>query len=349
VTSPKSDTTTPAPRKPFGIGGFPIVLAPDLGTKPAYDGSDLLTNMAQQNGDLLSLQYRQEIENNVADSDPKASDFYLVFSGSLGSQIYNTKGYTGPSTSDVDLVTANITSLAAMGKWVTGFLSLDYDNAPPANFFPAQVGPREANSRLYLDQGYITLGNLNTSNWYASIGQMYVPFGSFSGFMINSPITSSLFSMVERPALIGYSNSDDTTEFDVEAFAYQGETTTQFDGASINEWGMSASYQVTEDKWNGSIGLGYISNIANAEGFQLNGPNALSCNLFGGFAFSCNRGNLLNHRVPGFDVYANYTLNAYSFVAEYIAATEAFSPNDLTFNNKGAKPQSFDFEDYKSL
>lgn len=211
-TSNSKSTT----QKSINLGGFPVLLSPDLGSTPAYDGSDLLTNMAQQNGDLLSLQYRQEIENTNA----KDSNYYLVLSGSLGGQVYNTKDYTGPQNSDIDLVTANISALAAMGKWMTGFLSIDYDNAPPSGFYPEQIGPRALNSRLYLEQGYMTIGNLNSSNWYASIGQMYLPFGAFNGFMINSPLTSSLFSTTERPALLGYSHSTDTTELDLELLQF---------------------------------------------------------------------------------------------------------------------------------
>ncbi|WP_115148656.1 LbtU family siderophore porin [Legionella quateirensis] len=327
------------------LGGIPVVISPYLGSPSAYDGSDLLTNISQQNGDLLALQYRQEIENAFSDSKAKASEYYLVLSGSLGAQIYNTRPYIGPPTNDIDLTTANITALAGMGSWVTGFFSFDYDNQPPDGLTPPQIGPREANSRVYLEQGYLSIGNLNKSDWYGSIGQMYLPFGQYNGFMINSPLTSTLFSTIERPILLGYTHSTDKAELDLDAYGYQGETVTSVIGNNtINEWGLSAQYTLTESNWNGGIGVGYISNIADAEGMQLNSQNSQFCTVFGGFAYPCGNGNILKHKVPGFDFNASYSINAYSFVAEYLTATTAFAIEDLSYNRHGAKPQAFDIE-----
>lgn len=327
------------------LGGIPVVISPYLGSPSAYDGSDLLTNLSQQNGDLLALQYRQEIENAFSGSKPRASEYYLVLSGSLGAQIYNTRPYIGPPTNDIDLTTANITALAGMGPWVTGFFSFDFDNQPPDGLTPPQIGPREANSRVYLEQGYLSIGNLNKSDWYGSIGQMYLPFGQYNGFMINSPLTSTLFSTIERPILLGYTYSTDSAELDLDAFGYQGETVTSLTGNNtINEWGLSAQYTLTKTNWNGSLGVGYISNIADAEGMQLNSQDSLYCRVFGGFAYPCGNGNILKHKVPGLDLNASYSINAYSFVAEYLTATKAFAIEDLSYNRRGAKPRAFDIE-----
>lgn len=324
------------------LGGYTPIISPYLNQPPAYDGSDLLTNLLEQNTDLLVLQYREEIDN--AFSEQKMSEYYLILSGALGTQINLTRPYVRPSISDIDLTVANITALAGIGNWVTGFMSFDYDSTPLNGLNPPQFGPRVGNSRVYVDQGFVTLGNVKKADWYVSIGQMYLPFGQYNSYLINSPLTSSLFTTSERPLLLGYSHSMNTTEFDAAVYGYQGDTITSIDSNYINEWGASLAYLVKKTKWNGQIGVGYISNIADSEGIQLNGQLSQACEVFGGFAFPCRNANVLVHRVPGFDVYGTLTIGNYSLVSEYITATRAFSTIDMTFNKKGARPQAFDLE-----
>lgn len=324
------------------LGGYFPIIAPYLGTTPSYDGMDLLTNLSQQNASLLTLQYRQEIENTF--SAQKESEYYLILSGTLGGQIGRSKPYVGHSISDVDLVIANITGLAGIGKWITGFFSFDYDNVPLNGLNPPQFGPRVGNSRVYLDEGFITIGNLNTADWYLSMGQIYLPFGQYNAYTINSPLTASLFTTEERPVLLGYSHSTDITEFDATVYAYQGDTITSSQSSSINEWGASLDFLINKTKWSGEVSVAYIANVADAVGMQLNGQSVEFCSMFGGFAFPCRNGNVLAHRVPGFDAYGSLTLGPYNLVAEYITATRHFAPIDMTFNNKGARPSAFDME-----
>lgn len=324
------------------LGGYFPIINPYLGQESAYDGSDLITNLSQQNTDLLALQYRQEIA--AAFSKNGMSNYYLILSGTLSGQIAWFTPFVGRSNSDIDLTVANITGLASIGKWVTGFFSFDYDNRPLEGLAPAQFGPRVNNSRIFLDQGFVTVGNLDKFDFYASMGQMYLPFGQYNSFTINSPLTASLFTTTERPFLLGYSHSTDNTELDATVYGYRGDTVTSFHSSAVNEWGLSLDYLIKKSDWTAQFGLGYISNIADAGGIQLNGQLSRACTLFGGFAFPCFQGNVLVHRVPGFDIYGNLTMGRFSILAEYLTATRRFSPIDMTFDNRGAKPKAFDFE-----
>lgn len=324
------------------LGGYAPVISPNLGATPSYNGSDLITNFSEQNTDLLALQYRQVLKNVSADS----SDYFLVLSGAIGAQLSVFKPYIGSSLSDLDLTIANITTLFGVGPWITGFLSLDYDNFAPYNFNPPQYAPRAGNSRLFLDEGFLTLGNLDKKDWYLSVGQMYIPFGQYNSFGVNSPLTSSLFTTLERPVVLGFSHSNaaNTWEFDARGYIYHGETATNSNSPVINEWGIGADYFINQPNWNTSIGLGYVSNIADSEGFQLNGQNSLACQIFGGFAFPCGSGSTLKHRVSGFDINGSVTINSYTLLAEYITALDSFALSDLSFDRRGARPQAFDLE-----
>jgi hypothetical protein len=338
----RTETKTDSQHSVRTLGGYNPIIAPYLGQEPAYDGSDLLTNLSQQNADLLALQFREEIES--AFSKQKLSPYYLILSGTLGAQMGLTSPFFGRGNSDVDLTVANITALAGIGKWMTGFLSIDYDSLALSELTPPQIGPRIGNSRIYLDQGFMTIGNLKKSDWYASVGQMYLPFGQFNSYTINSPLTASLFTTTERPVLLGYSHSTGATELDAAAYFYHGETANSVNSSAINEWGVNIDYLITKANWSGELGFGYISNVADSEGMQLNGQFSRTCTVFGGFAFTCGRGNVLRHRVPGLDFYGNLTVGAYSLIAEYMTAARSFAPIDMTFNHKGARPQAFDLE-----
>jgi Sec-independent protein translocase protein TatA len=326
--SPNKDSKPAANPSNFRtLGGYIPLIAPYLGHEPAYDGSDLLTNLSQQGTDLLALQFREELEN--AFSKQKLSEYYLILSGTLDAQLGLYSPFFGRGNSDIDLTVANITALAGIGKWVTGFFSFDYNSLAPNDLTPPQIGPRVANSRIYLDQGFMTIGNLKKFDGYASIGQMYLPFGQYNSYTINSPLTASLFTTSERPIVLGYSHSSGATELDVAGYFYHGETSNSSRSSAINEWGINVDYIISQANWNGQLTFGYISNVADSEGMQLNGQLSQLCSLFGGFAFYCNRGTVLQHRVPGIDLYGSLTLGNYSFIAEYLTATRSFSPVTL--------------------
>ncbi|MBA2655534.1 MAG: hypothetical protein H0U70_00940 [Tatlockia sp.] len=90
---------------------------------------------------------------------------------------------------------------------------------------------------------------------------------------------------------------------------------------------------ISKKNWSSEVQFGYISNIADAEGIQLNGQLSAACSLFGGFVYPCQRANVLRHKVPGFDVYASLTWGAFDILAEYIITTRSFAPLDMGTNS----------------
>lgn len=334
----------PQTKNPLTLGSSPVVINPYLGVPIAYNGTQLLANLALQNSELLVLQYRQEIENTFSDVQPKASDYYLVLSGAVNMQADYIRPFVPPQLSDIDLNSINVTALGGVGKWVTTFISFDFDPVAPDELEPPGNGARASNSRVFLDQGFLAIGNLERSDWYLSAGQMYLPFGKFNSFMINSPMTESLFIFQERPALLGYSHNFGTTEFDAEAYGYQGETSTKPDTAVINEWGVTADYLISRANWDADVGLGYISNIVDSGAMLQNGNSSQDCKLFAGYSFPCRTSNILVHRVPGFSIHGNLSIKDFSFIGEFLTATRSFAIIDMNFNDHGARPRAFDVE-----
>ena len=68
-------------------------------------------------------------------------------------------------------------------------MSIDFDNAPLRNPLTLGSGNPINNSRLFLQRAFFTIGNLDTSPIYFSMGQMFVPFGDYTTYQLSNPVT----------------------------------------------------------------------------------------------------------------------------------------------------------------
>jgi hypothetical protein len=309
-----------------------VVTSPiiDIGFS-SYGGDDLLVNTSTMNEDLLLLKQIQTAENKL-----KKQGIALAFhrpvvelSGKVESQLILGNGFSGAS-SDVNLSAAELDIHAIASKWASAFMTINYDSSPP------ETGNRESNSRLYLQRGFLTLGNLNTLPVYLTVGQMYVPFGAFSSDMVTTPLTTSLARIQTRAGVLGFSQGN----FFAQAFGFRGDAYTGTDPMILDTYGGNAGLS-------GSIGtistyqfgVSYVSNIANSQGMQDTGlgGNAENGNRFSGF--STNGSQQLQKRVPATDVNGKFSVGRLTLIGEYIYSTRKFNVVDLSFNGQGAQPR----------
>ena len=74
---------------------------------------------------------------------------------------------------------------------------MTYENIPGTS--PRRI----SNSRVFLDRGFIIIGNFNRSPIYGSLGQMYVPFGRYGSNMISLPLTYFIGKTKARAISVG--------------------------------------------------------------------------------------------------------------------------------------------------
>ena len=175
--------------------------------------------------------------------------------------------------------------------------------------------------------------------------------------MLTAPLTLSLGRTEIRSALIGYYKNG----LYAEIYGYRGNRTTGVDNL-FREGGANIGYNTLNFK-NGQIdiGIGAITNMADSQGMQNNGlsPNLTIITLnngtvlsvptqFAGFGNTPN-GNALAHNVIGADVHFEGSYKNLSLIAEFIGATQNFSPADMTFNGGTARPQAMHVEAEYSL
>lgn len=313
--------------------GSYVAIAPYTSTPTHYDGSDLLINTPSINDDVKLLGRRSaEVNYNKAHKIPSPPQPRLVVSGELLGVATGQEPYHGSHNSDINLSTAKLDFFAEIAPWTSGFLSFAYDDS--SNNINAN---RVENSRIYLDQGFITIGNLMKSPFYGSIGQMYVPFGRYSSSMISSPLTEFVGKTRTRAVNLGFRTMHDNGVYG-EVFGFP--SVSHNSKNRINSYGADLGYHFTQSNWNSRFGMSYISTIADALGFQNTG---LTNPLFQGYDNSTVTENI-QRNVPGADAYLSLGYKQFSVLAEYIKGLRRFAAQDLTYDGHGAQPSAFNFE-----
>lgn len=331
---------------PLTLGGMPVVTSPYLGVRSEFDASDLVSNFPNVNLAFRLLQQRQKIENVFCKNGQPYPDVPFVdLSGTVQPIIFVSSPYTGSTQSNIDLPTASLDAMGNINKWVMSFIRFSFDNNPPGAFIPPGVGPVIANSRIFLDQGFVTIGNLNRTPLYGTIGQLFVPFGKYSSNMINPTLPQLVGRTKARAVILGLYKDWKSISINLQGFAFRGDARTSVTSSRINQAGANFDLAFNTPKWNGLVGVSYISNIADAPNFQLNGAG----DGFQGFAVplpvpTIVNTNVLVHRVPAIDVHGTLGIGQFGFLAEYVGATTDFAPDDLTFNFHGARPRASSFE-----
>lgn len=317
--------------------GFPVTTSPYMGLRSAYDASDLIVNYSSMNEDLRLLQRRQSLDRDLEDLGiSSAYGPYAIMSGAIEGQAAYVDPYNedmNGTASSVNLSRAELDTFAAVSPWAQGFMSFSYDNS---NFLPDVQGSGDAinNSRLYLQRGFMTIGNLDRSPLYLTVGQMYVPFGDYANYMLSNPDTKALARTTARAALLGLS----THGFYAAGYAYSGSSADT--SSDINEYGGNLGYKFSGSTVGGNFGAGVISNIADSSGMQNTG---LSTGSFQGFAQSSATEEIL-HKVPAANAHGELDIGKLSLISEFILPTRSFDIQDLMFNNSGAKPRAWHAE-----
>lgn len=317
------------------FGGTPVVTSPYLGLRSEFDGSDLIVNLPSVNEDLRLLKHRYILDNNLYERYHKIPETPLIeLSGQLGAIASYTDPYHGNAQNDIDLTDAELDVVVHAHEWVTGFMAINYDNSPKSGY----VNHRVSNSRLFLNKGFITLGNLRNSPFYMTIGQLYVPFGRYKSHMIVNPLTQNLGRSKQRAVVVGFKQPGPTGLF-ANVFYFKGNAINR----GQNNGGAHLGYAFSKADVQGEMGASFLFNLADADRLQMTGQSA----GFPGFA-SLEAAPLetqqLDHAVQAFHAHINLSYEDVGFLAEYVTALRDFSVMDLSYNMHGARPWAVNVE-----
>jgi hypothetical protein len=328
----------------LGVPGRSFVsTGPYIGVPLVYSGSNLIINSPSVNEDVTLLNMRKAIHARMeALGRPYEDEFaHLLLSGILEGQVYYQDPGVGPTSSNINLSTAELDGyLLGPSHWLSGLFAFAYDDSTGPSEGSLNNNSPTQNSRLFLSKAFITIGNFTDSPLYGTIGQLYVPFGTYSSNMVSNPLTKTLGRIKARAIVMGFQQRGDDALY-ASGFIFQGDTHV---GATsrINNGGFNVGYRFNAGKISGDFGGGGIVNIADSVGMQNNGN---SSPLFGGFGAVNNGNETIAHRVAGLDLRALFSVaDNWDFLGEYIGSIGSFSMNDLTYNSHGARPQAVNAE-----
>ena len=170
---------------PAAVAGLAAAAAPvRAGNSVGFDGKlsfqmlDPTTDINRKQLLLLDARRRGELPDSsltlggaitaVVDRQSTSTN------GSFGYLMRQPGNAIGRSASEAVIHSAQLGLTATIGTWVTAYSELLYG---PSQSFAAGINTAETRNQVQLRSGYVVLGNLDRSPFYASIGKMATPFG----------------------------------------------------------------------------------------------------------------------------------------------------------------------------
>jgi hypothetical protein len=242
----------------------------------------------------------QVLEDDKAERTALVVDDRFAFGGLVEVEALSSEPHDGgDSESDIVLTTVELWAEAKVNDWTTAQLVLLYED--------------DGATALDVDQGIITVGNVEASPFYLSVGQMYVPFGRFETTVVSDPLTLELGETRESALQVGFDNSG----LYGSVYAFNGDVDDGGNAEAIEHYGANLGFRWETEASGLDVGASYIANLAETDGLQEQVP-------------------VVGDRVPGIGVHSVYTRGPWTVIGEYLGATKAF--DELPFNGAGARP-----------
>lgn len=227
-------------------------------------------------------------------------------SGALELELAASRDFEDASSTSFDLATADIGVAAQIHDWVSGEVVLTWD------------GEGEVVS---IDTATLTIQQPD-SVISVTGGITYVPFGTFETNLISDPLTLDIGEARET-ALQFDAEAENVT---ASAFFFKGGNN-RGGRDSIANYGFAVGFAY-ERGFNLGLNASYINDIAEADGFELDG-DALEA------------GSAIN----GAHVSAMFGFGPISVIAEYVTALKAFPGTELASGVRAGDDATFGTED----
>ncbi|MFY7697974.1 MAG: LbtU family siderophore porin [Legionella sp.] len=342
----------------------PVLALPQANYRQKYDTAPTYDQ------DLAMLKIRKKYERELKKRKITPSAYPRIELGGsvmgLGSLRKSPKvaPTNGKMQNDMTLSGANFNITSEIADFLLGAIRLSYNPNGPERIDTNTIMSRLANSTIFLNTGFLTLGDLHRSPFYGSFGQMFVPFGAYNSGLTTAPLTARLGRTKERPILVGYQGNGALSGLNASLFVFKGDAYVNNNAGVIDNGGANIAYKINHAFFNLQAGASYLANIADSGGMQNSGSSTIvsdagdfvdnsfleddeeegnpSVPAFRGFGAN----GKLAHRVPAFNARAKLNLHKLplSFYGEMVQSIRSFADENLTFNGHGAKPSAWNAE-----
>lgn len=250
---------------------------------------DMLNNQDSTNRELTILQHRKN--GSLASNS--------IYLGGKGEMYADVQRVGSKNTSAIQMPTANLIFTGTAGKWVTGYLNLQASNP--------STSAGSSTSSVFLNDAYLTVGNLNASSFYGFGGIKTVDFGNFYNPNTVMPtLTQSFFEAAGGQVGVGYfkdlsnGNSLNLTTTVMNGGGISTYNTATTNANNINDFAVNGTFNGKVAKnMTFHVGGGYI----NGTGFVRSGT---SNGRVG--AVDANAGMMMGNEVQNLKVNAEFVM-----------------------------------------
>jgi len=285
--------------------------------------TEALLDMLQNKGVIAEEEaesFRVKIEEELRGKEVGAHEESLLgkinervtLNGVVEVEAVSAEDYDGADISDIILATVALGLDAEITEWVNAHILLLYEEY--------------VTEPMDLDEGTITLGNLEKFPIYLTAGKMYVPFGYFESNMISDPLTLELGETRESAALVGFEASG----FYGSLYAFNSDINETGDDDKIASFGANAGYDYFKDNMSLDLGAGWINNIAAAD-------------IRSGYFYLADITEVQDYP-SGLTAHLTLGYGPFMLIGEYLGALDAFQVDELDFNGTGAEPSAWNLE-----
>ena len=266
-------------------------------------GEDYWTEKAQELGEkgpIDKFNFGLLIEAGVVDRDQNAN---------------------GEDENDISLTTVSLSIEAIVNRWVTG----------ETNFLYEDPGFSDTDASLDVEEGFITIGNMDEFPVFAKVGKFYVPYGAvLTHFpddpLMDVPVTLAFGEINEKALLAGF----EKWGLSLSAYVFNGSVEKTADDAdAIDSFGIDANYTYESEpnELTLQVGASYLSNMADTDGISGVVPGTLE------------------RLVDGWAAYLSSSWGKFFLDAEYMGALDEFRVAELADENgMEAEPSVWNIE-----
>lgn len=174
----------------------------------------------------------------------------VLFSGAIEAEAGYSSDHDDVKESDIDLTTLELRIDVALTDFFSGYALMTWEE--------------DGDEGVFLDEGGVTLGNIDEYGIAVAAGKLYVPIGVYETSMISDPLTLELGETREGAAVVDFSAGG----FYGAVYAFNSAISDDADDDMIDAFGVMAGYAYEGDEVSADLSAGWISNLTSSGGFS---------------------------------------------------------------------------------
>ena len=284
----------------------------DLAKQPSGPAVDSLNERLRQVERVIEkTRARQEGDEEISILGPGKCKAQI--GGLIELEAFSKDDFNQEETSDISLATVELSLDVHPTNWSHGRLVLLYEEG-------------EEDDHIIVDEGTVTLGNMELFPATLTVGKKYLPFGSYLTSMISDPL----------PLELG-ETSDTTAQVDFQvaglygsAYVFNGDINETGEDDKIDTFGAALGYADVIGEISYDTGLEWVSNIGDSDGI--------------GDHLNATSSDEIKDYVDGLSAHLLMSYGPVNFFAEYVGALQSFEPTEISYRGEGARPEAWGFE-----